>query len=249
MAVRSSGAKISGEEFGPGGGRDHGGVVGGQGEGGEGDGERALVGFGGEAAAELGVGGDSAGDEDGAGAEVLGRGKGLLEEVADDGVLEAGEEVEGLWVEGPVGDEASDVIGGRAEGVGDGAASFDGGLHAVGLRVAEDGGLDAAEGEVEVRAGGGIRVAVLDRREGEGDGAWVAVRSEAVDPGAAGVAETEELGDLVEGFAGGVVDGAADVAVVPGASLPCLSGEVEVGVAAGDDEGEERFAGLLGGEE
>ena len=61
---------------------------------------------------------------------------------------------------------------------------------------------------------------------------------EGVDPGAAGVAEAEELGDLVEGFAGGVVYRVADVAVVP-AVVAARCGEIEVGVAAGDDEGEE----------
>ena len=159
--------------------------------------------------------------------------------------------------------------------MGDGAACFDRRQHAVSLGVAEDGGFDAGEGEVE--AGGRLKSrslhcgsafgrddrhrcgfgrdrafgrAVFDGREGEGDGAGVAVGGEAIDPGAAGVAEAEELGDLVEGFAGGVVDGAADVAVVPGASLPCLLvSEVEVGVASGDDEGEERSAGVFGREE
>ncbi len=56
----------------------------------------------------------------------------------------------------------------------------------------------------------------FDLGEGELYGVGVAVGGEVVDPGAAGVAEAEELGDLVEGFAGGVVDGVADVAVVPG---------------------------------
>ena len=60
---------------------------------------------------------------------------------------------------------------------------------------------------------------LLDLREGEGYGLGVAVGGEVVDPGAAGVAEAEELGYLVEGLAGGVVDGVADVAVVPGAVL------------------------------
>ena len=64
----------------------------------------------------------------------------------------------------------------------------------------------------------------LDLREGEGDGARVAVGGEGVDPGAAGVAEAEELGDLVVGFAGGVVDGAADVAVGPGAVASAACG-------------------------
>src|SRR6267154_226875 len=91
----------------------------------------------------------------------------------------------------------------------------------VGFDVAEDCGLDAAEGEVEVRAlaaGWGLLVcgntavavdARLDLAEGEGDGAGVAIGGEGVDPGAAGVAEAEELGDLVVGFAGGVIDRAA----------------------------------------
>ena len=133
-----------------------------------------------------------------------------------------------------------------------GAAAVDGWLHAVGLDVAEDGGLDAAEGEVEGGAGvlgvagllvgqrdaGAVR-ARLDRVELEGHGAGVAVGREGVDPGATGVAEAEQLGDLVVGLAGGVVDGAADVLVAPGA-CGALRGEVEVGVAAGDDEGEQR---------
>ena len=59
---------------------------------------------------------------------------------------------------------------------------------------------------------------------------------EGVDPGAAGIAEAEQLGDLVVGFAGSVVEGAADEGVVPGAVGG--AGEIEMGVAAGDDEGE-----------
>ena len=183
-----------------------------------------------------------------------GGGEGLLEEVADDGVLEAGKEVEGLRLEGAVGDQSGDGVGGGFEVVDAGAAGLDEGLHDVGLGIAEDGGFDAAEGEVEAGVGGGIGVAGLNGGEAERDGAGVAVGGEAIDPGAAGVAEAEELGDFVEGFAGGVVDGAADVAVGPGewlrgvdvASLPCLPGmgEVEVSVAAGDDEGE--GGGLLG---
>ena len=113
-------------------------------------------------------------------------------------------------------------VGGEAA-----AASFDGVVHVVGLGVAEDGGFDSAEGEVEVSvllvrwAFGCWSVpcddAVLDLAEGEGDGAGVAVGGEGVDPGASGVAEAEELGYFVEGFAGGVVYGAAYVAVGPGA--------------------------------
>jgi hypothetical protein len=61
----------------------------------------------------------------------------------------------------------------------------------------------------------------------------VAVRGEAVDDRAAGVAEAEEFGDFVEGFAGGVVTGAAEEGVAAFAV-----GFEEVGVASADDEGE-----------
>ena len=73
----------------------------------------------------------------------------------------------------------------------------------------------------------------LDLREGEGHGVRVAVQGQVVDPGASGVTEAEKLGDLVVGFAGGVVDGAADKGVGPGAVGG--TGEIEMGVAAGDD--------------
>ena len=166
--------------------------------------------------AELAVGGDAAGDEQAVRAVVLGGGEGLAAEVVDDGALEAGDEVEGLLV----------AESGRASaGLHRSAAScwrraaMDCG-HVVGFDVAEDGGLDAAEAEEEWalrrRAGRSRWRFGFDLREGEGYGAGVAVGGEVVDPGAAGVAEAEQLGDLVEGFAGGVVDGVADVAVVPG---------------------------------
>ena len=51
-------------------------------------------------------------------AEVLGGGEGLREEVADDGVLEAGDEVEGLLVAGCGGDGRRWVAGLRLSGPG-----------------------------------------------------------------------------------------------------------------------------------
>jgi len=58
--------------------------------------EIAVVGFGGEAGAEFVVGGDASGDEDAANTEGFDSGEGLLHQVADHGVLEAGDEVQGL---------------------------------------------------------------------------------------------------------------------------------------------------------
>src|ERR1700746_3607584 len=86
------------EELGPRGGGDHGGVIGGESQRRKGDGEAAAVGFGLKAAAKLGVGGDPTGDDNAVGAEGFGRGEGLALEVADYGVLEGGDEVEGLLI-------------------------------------------------------------------------------------------------------------------------------------------------------
>ena len=61
--------EVLGDELGPRGGGDHGGVVGGEGERRKGDGQAATVGFGLEAAAKFAVGGDSAGDDDAVGTE------------------------------------------------------------------------------------------------------------------------------------------------------------------------------------
>ncbi len=79
----------------------------------------------------------------------------------------------------------------------------------------------------------------MDGGEAEGNGEGVAEGGEGVDPGAAGVGETEEFGDLVEGLAGGVVDGAAKGLVEEGGGGGVAVRAVEVGVAAGDDEGDE----------
>jgi hypothetical protein len=141
----------------------------------------------------------------------------------------------------------------REEAGGAGVGLF---AEVVEFDVAEDGGLDAGEREeemgVEVGDGGGESglgagslagemELGLDLRKSEGDGEGIAVAGEGVDPGASGITEAEELGDLVVGFSGGVVDGAADEGVGPCAVGG--TGEKEVGVAAGDDQGE---GGLVG---
>lgn len=68
----------------------------------------------------------------------------------------------------------------------------------------------------------------------------VAVGGESVDPGATGIAETEQLGDLVVGLAGGVVHGAAYVAVVPGVVGGAAAREIEMGMTTGDDQRQQR---------
>ena len=255
-------------ELGEGGGGDHGGIVGGKSDGGEGYGEVAACGFGGDAAAELGVGGDASRDEEGLGTVVLGGGEGGAGEVVGDGRLEAGDEVEGFGVEEFKGlGESFGVAGfgvgeaGFAEGAG---AGFDAGLHVMELGVAADGGFDAAEGQIVSpkfgaggvfvlfegsfagELGGGVAGGLgFDLGEGKRNGFGVAVGGEGVHPGAAGVGKAEELGDFVVGFTGGVVEGLADVAVAPGVAGFC--GEVEMGVAAADYEREKRVGVGEGG--
>jgi hypothetical protein len=154
-------------------------------------------------------------------------------------VLEGGDEVEGFRV--AVGKE----IGGSERRIGgeEAAARGDSVGEGVELDVAGDGGLDAAEGEVGegIKVGGGVgaRSAMsfgLDLGERERDGARVAVGGECGDPGSTGIAEAKHLGGFVEGLPGGVVNGAADIFVGPEAGG--FRDEVEVGVTAGDDEGQ-----------
>lgn len=143
------GGEVFEEELGPGGGSDHRGVVGGEGERGKGDREALGGGFGLKTAAQLTVGGDSAGDDDAAGSKALGGGQGLADEDADDGVLEARDEVEGLGVH-----QGERVFGTGVRDLRERGLAGVGGLpHAVRLHVAEYGGLDTGEGEVEAWAG------------------------------------------------------------------------------------------------
>ena len=65
-----------------------------------------------------------------------------------------------------------------------------------------DRGFEAAEAEIEI--------ARVDHAAREIVSCGIAVRSEAVDEDAAGIAEAEEFGGFVEGLAGGVVEGAAE---------------------------------------
>ena len=92
--------EFAGLEARPCGGGNHGSVVSGKSQRGKGDMETAASCFRGEAGAELAVGGNSASDEDAGGTERFLGGEGFLEQVADDGMLKAGDEIEGLWIEG-----------------------------------------------------------------------------------------------------------------------------------------------------
>ena len=126
------------------------------------------------------------------------------------------------------------------------ATRFYRGVHPMGFDVAQHGRLDAAVGEVKARTivvgidgtaiGTAAAVSVFDLCRRELHGMGIAMRGEAVDDGAAWITETKEFGDFVEGFAGGIVARVADVLVSPGVGF--LSGEVEMSVASGDDEGE-----------
>ena len=73
------------------------------------------------------------------------------------------------------------------------------------------------------RAGAGprsLRSRCLSCAAREVDRHRIAVLRQGVDERSAGVAESEQLGDLVEGFSGGIVAGVSDVLVTPLAPQP-----------------------------
>ena len=139
--------EVSGDEFGPRRGGDHGGIVGREGKRREGDGQAAAIGFGLEPPAEFAVGGHPAGDDDAVGTEGFCSRKGLALEVADDGVLKGSNEVEGLLIaelynRSGFGCEIWVSSKGRPAGC-------DARVKMVGLDVAQNRGFDTAEGEIE----------------------------------------------------------------------------------------------------
>ncbi len=79
-----------------------------------------------------------------------------------------------------------------------------------------------------------VAVAMLELRRRKADRVRVSVSGKFVDHGAAGVAQSQELGDFVEGFAGGIVAGVADVLIGP-AALPLLC-QIKMGVATRDHQ-------------
>src|SRR4029453_18954763 len=91
-------------------------------------------------------------------------------------------------------------------------------------------GFDPTEGEV--------RRAIAHARGGKPDGGGVATLGCQLDGGAARIAQGEKLGDLVEGFARGVVSSLAHPRIAPR-----RLDYIERGVAARHYEGEE---GMLG---
>lgn len=170
---------------------DHGCVVGAEFEGGMCEVEAVFPGFAFHAGLQRRVCGYSACDGEGADAGLLCCGDGVDCEHVYYGGLEAGGDV------------------------------FDALFAGVLLVVADDGGFDAAEAEVE---------GIAEAGAGEADGFGVAFFGEAVDYGAAGVAEADGAGGFVECFACRVVAGSAE-GLVGSVGV----GADEVGVAAGDD--------------
>lgn len=216
---------------------DHGGVVCGEGGGGKRDGKALFQRDGGEVCAQFTIGGDTARDKDAGCAVMRGGMRCLADEVVDDGTLKRCNQVKRLLIA-----QRCDLIKGGLRDVCERCAtSVNGVLQGVRLDVAQDARLDAAEGEVEGRP---FRGAAIDFYEAEWDCAGITEGAERIEPRTAGIAQAEQLSDLVIGFAGGVVDGATDVAIVPCALL--LVGQVEVRVASADDECELLLGGLCG---
>ena len=99
------------------------------------------------------------------------------------------------------------------------------------LDKAQNGGLQPAEAHVQAVA--------LHVRKRERHGLGVAERSETVQDGAAGIAESEQLGNFVVGFASSIVAGAPQQAVRVFLPRVALDDE-HVAVAAANDQGQGR---------
>ena len=139
-----------------------------------------------------------------------GGGQGSLNQVVNDGALKGRDEPEGSRI--AVGERVQGPCA-RPERLG---ALGDGRREMVGFYVAEDGGFDSREGEKCIGAPSLLAAfARADLGKTERDRSGVAVGGKRVDPGTPRVGEAEQLPYLIEGLAGGVVDGAADRAVLP----------------------------------
>jgi hypothetical protein len=94
-------------------------------------------------------------------------------------------------------------------------------------------GLDAAEGKGKSSHWSIPPMRLLfDLGKAKGHRGWVSVSGQGIDPGTTRVAETQQLRDLVEGFPGCIVECRPNVAVAP------LLDEIEMGMAAGNDQGQ-----------
>jgi hypothetical protein len=220
-----------------GGGGDHGSVVGGKLARREVDGETFFVRGVLEGGAEFAIGSDASSDKEGRHVVLACGRERFVDEVVHHGALERGDEIEcdGVAERKVV---ARRELRAAAECA---TALLDAAFHVVGFEIAQDGGLDAAVGEVHAVAVVaiavlGIAVTVLDLAERKLHGLRIAVLREEVDDRATGVAECEQLGYLIEGLAGSVVAGVSHIVVRPGIAV--AFGEIEVGVTPADHQRE-----------
>ena len=79
---------------------------------------------------------------------------------------------------------------------------------------------------------------MLDLRTLKFDRIGIAMAGKVIDDRSAGIAESQELGHLIESLASGVVASMADVLVGPRVSV--APGEIEMCVSTGDDQRENR---------
>ena len=194
----------------------------------------------------------------------LSGGEGFAQEIFDDGELKAGDEIERGLVAESAGILPRWFLSAGIEVHESLLSGFRGGAHCVQLDVAEDGGFKAGEAEEKLAVEGfngrgdgsfGARCFAFEMRLGfdpgdaERNREWVAEVSQMINPRATGVTEAEQLGDLVEGLACGVVEGAPDELVTPGTEFRATVwrvGEKEVSVTAGDDESEGGHGQIFG---
>ncbi len=231
---RGVGGQVKGSEssrqvFLPGSGRDHGRIVSGESDRGEGDWQAPPIGFPGKPRPQFTVGGDSSGNQDAFRSQRLGCLEGFSLEIFDHRTLEGCDQSQGPGIA-----QRQGILG---FGHGDGSQSLpsplDRRVKVMNLDKSQYRGLDAAEGEGE-SSHGSIRSMYLlfDLGKAKGHRGRVSVSSEGIDPRTTRVAQPKQLSDLVKGFPGCIVERGPNIAVAP------LLDEIEMGMAAGNDQGQ-----------
>lgn len=128
-----------------------------------------------------------------------------------------------------------------------GGGGLEGGAEIGNVLRAERGGGFGLEADRRLETGEGeVGFLAADERPGQMEAVGMAAQGLPLDGGAPGIAELQQLGRLVEGFAEGVVDGGADAAIAADAV-----DAQQLAVTAGDQQqqvGKVEFVGQPGGE-
>ena len=118
------------------------------------------------------------------------------------------------------------------------------------LHIAQDSRLDPTVRKIEARAAGSLfalrrlpSVHILDLRRRKLHRGCVSVRRELIDDRSPWIPQPQQLCNLVERLPGRIIACAADIFITP--DLTLLLGKVQVRVAAGNHQGQQRESQLV----